>query len=187
MFTHLSKFDLFDTVDDNDDGSDYVYSSESSSCEETMVIKSACKLNSDEESIKELGSNSLLHDEFVKEMNNTEEDYSDESINDNNDDEPNDSDYVYNPSSSCEEIMVTKSIYKLNSDEETPSAKQTKLNEDTTSNTVVFSLNEIRDKSDNKQLLDRFCLFQPFFSKVKLFSEYEESVPASECLFNKDI
>lgn len=36
---------------------------------------------------------------------------------------------------------------------------QTKLNEDTTSDTVS-SLNEVRD---NKQLLDRFCLFNHFF------------------------
>jgi len=83
-------------------------------------------LNSDEESIKEPESNSPLHDEFVKEIYNTEEDYSDESVNDNNDDDPNDPDYVYSLSSSCEETKVTKSARKLNSDEETPSVSPAK-------------------------------------------------------------
>ncbi|PKY30615.1 hypothetical protein RhiirB3_447785 [Rhizophagus irregularis] len=153
------EFDPSDTVDDNDDDSDYAYSSESSSCEETMVTKSARKLNSDEESIKEPGSNSPLYDEFMKEMNNTEEDYSDsdESVNDNNEDDPNDPDYVYSPSSSCEETKVTKSARKLNSDEETPSAKRTKLNEDTTSDTVS-SLNEKQMRLFNEDIWKKWTL-----------------------------
>ncbi|CAG8746077.1 10742_t:CDS:2, partial [Funneliformis caledonium] len=91
------EFDTSDTVDDNDDDSDYVYNSESSSCEETKVTKSA-------------RSNSPLHDEFVRVIYNTDEDYSDESV---NYDDPNDPDYVYSPSS-------------LNNDEETPSVSPAK-------------------------------------------------------------
>ena len=45
---------------------------------------------------------------------------------------------------------------------------QSKLDEDTPD--VVSGLNEVRD---NKQLLDRFCLFQTFFSKVNYFLECE--------------
>jgi hypothetical protein len=41
-----------------------------------------------------------------------------------------------------------------------------KLNDDATPD----GLNEVRD---NKQLLDRFCLFQTFFSKVNYFLECE--------------
>ncbi|PKK56460.1 hypothetical protein RhiirC2_858598 [Rhizophagus irregularis] len=179
------EFDPSDTVDDNDDDSDYAYSSESSSCEETMVTKSARKLNSDEESIKEPGSNSPLYDEFMKEMNNTEEDYSDsdESVNDNNEDDPNDPDYVYSPSSSCEETKVTKSARKLNSDEETPSAKRTKLNEDTTSDTVS-SLNESVNFDYGLRNYEEGIIID---SELALQETDEESVPASERLLNEDI
>ncbi|CAB4438517.1 unnamed protein product [Rhizophagus irregularis] len=175
------KFDPSDTVDDNDDDSDYAYSSESSSCKETMVTKSACKLNSDEESIKE---NSPLYNEFVKKMYNTEEDYSDESVNDNNDDDPNDPDYVYNPSSSCEETKVTKSACKLNSDEEILSAKRTKLNENTTSDTVLLNYFQSMNFDYRLRNYEEEIIID---SKLSLQETDEESMPASEHLFNEDI
>ncbi|CAG8717581.1 15856_t:CDS:2, partial [Funneliformis mosseae] len=179
------EFDTSDTVDDNDDDSEYV---ESSSCEETKVTKSARKLNSDEESIKEPESNSPLHDEFVKEIYNTEEDYSDESVNDNNDDDPNDPYYVYSPSSSYEETNVTKSARKLNSDEETPSvspAKRNKLNEDTILD-VVSDLNENASFNYGLRNYEEGIIIDPELPELALQETDEESVPASERLFDKD-
>jgi hypothetical protein len=172
-------FDTSDTDGDNDDDSDYVYSSESSSCEETKVAKSARKLDSDEESIKEPERKSPIHDELIKEMDVVSDTSDTEYVNGDNDDDPN---YV---SSSCEETKVTNSARRLNSDEEISSVSptervrkiiklfklfldsksfmysvifQTELNEDTTPD----GLNEVRD---NKQLLDSFCLFSNIFFK----------------------
>lgn len=54
--------------DNHNHEQDYNYEQE----EMAQIIK----LNSDKESIKEPGSNSPLHDEFVKEIYNTKEDYS---------------------------------------------------------------------------------------------------------------
>ena len=99
-----------------------------------------------------LGSNLPLNDEFVeeKDYSDQESDTSTEFVNDDNNDN---SDYIYSSKSlSCDMYSVTF---------------QTKLNEDTTPD-IVSGLNEVKD---NKQSLDGFCLFQTFFSKVNYFLE----------------
>ncbi|CAG8612946.1 15627_t:CDS:10, partial [Funneliformis caledonium] len=131
----------------------------------------------------ESGSNSPLHDEFVKEIYETEEDYSDlESVNDNNNDDP---DYVYSPSSSCDETKVTKSARKLNSDEKTPSvspAKRTKLNEDTILD-VVSDLNESASFNYGLRNYEEGIIIDP---ELALQETDEESVPVYEHLFDKN-
>jgi len=164
--------------DDNDDDPDYVYSSGSSSCEETKVTKSARKLDSDEEislanqdhddnneSTNEPESRSPIYDEFVKEMCVSSDTSGIEYVNDDNDDDSDCSE-----SSSCEETKVTKSARKLNSDEETPSvspAKRTKLNEDTTPD-IVSGLNESASFDRGSEIMKReqLLILSSLFKKL---------------------
>ncbi|CAB5350285.1 unnamed protein product [Rhizophagus irregularis] len=132
----------------------------------------------------------------IYEADETEEDYSDQSdtdagfVDDDNDDDP---DYVDSSESSssaeyspCEEVKVKKPARKLESDEETSSVsltKRTRLNEDTTSDSVSV-LNESANFDYGLRSYKEGIVID---AELALQETDEESVPASERLFNENV